>query len=316
MEVAGRPECLSLARPGQMRLWAMQSIAHGADYISFFRWRTCSVWEQKSIGTVFLTGIIGTRAGCRNSEKFIRRRKSSLLQQAPLSAKMAPCLSLCHRGGTGGGYFHGPLDSVSVMNWFAPLPDSPCADGPAISEDQLTLEQLLPYELLILPYFLFFPIWSVMYRRNIWSREEKSSSASGRHRTNMAAVRCARLGWGRIADRRHGEGVTLVPEGGGGTASYAGKSLPMPLLNEVLEASGGEVLAVYEGGVLCWAACCTLQACRAGRSGLRGLGFLEELAAALLCRVGLEEPTLLNWSCRRKWSWPYGSRETKSIVSC
>ncbi|MDR2417464.1 MAG: beta-galactosidase [Treponema sp.] len=28
-------------RPGQMTLWTMQSIAHGADYVSFFRWRTC-----------------------------------------------------------------------------------------------------------------------------------------------------------------------------------------------------------------------------------------------------------------------------------
>lgn len=27
-------------KPGQMMLWAMQSIMHGADYISFFRWRT------------------------------------------------------------------------------------------------------------------------------------------------------------------------------------------------------------------------------------------------------------------------------------
>jgi beta-galactosidase len=27
-------------RPGQMSLWTMQSIAHGADYVSYFRWRT------------------------------------------------------------------------------------------------------------------------------------------------------------------------------------------------------------------------------------------------------------------------------------
>lgn len=27
-------------KPGQVMLWAMQSIAHGADYVSFFRWRT------------------------------------------------------------------------------------------------------------------------------------------------------------------------------------------------------------------------------------------------------------------------------------
>lgn len=29
-------------KPGQVKLWAMQSIAHGADYVSFFRWRTAT----------------------------------------------------------------------------------------------------------------------------------------------------------------------------------------------------------------------------------------------------------------------------------
>lgn len=29
-------------RPGQLTLWAMQSLAQGADFISFFRWRTCT----------------------------------------------------------------------------------------------------------------------------------------------------------------------------------------------------------------------------------------------------------------------------------
>ncbi len=29
-------------RPGQMTLWTMQSIAHGADYVSYFRWRTAA----------------------------------------------------------------------------------------------------------------------------------------------------------------------------------------------------------------------------------------------------------------------------------
>lgn len=29
-------------RPGQLTLWTMQSIAHGADFVSYFRWRTCT----------------------------------------------------------------------------------------------------------------------------------------------------------------------------------------------------------------------------------------------------------------------------------
>ena len=33
-------------KPGQMRLWAWQSIAHGADFVSFFRWRTATMGTE------------------------------------------------------------------------------------------------------------------------------------------------------------------------------------------------------------------------------------------------------------------------------
>ncbi len=33
-------------KPGQMRLWAWQSAAHGADGVLFFRWRTCTVGAE------------------------------------------------------------------------------------------------------------------------------------------------------------------------------------------------------------------------------------------------------------------------------
>lgn len=33
-------------KPGQMMLWSMQSIAHGADYVSYFRWRTCTMGTE------------------------------------------------------------------------------------------------------------------------------------------------------------------------------------------------------------------------------------------------------------------------------
>ncbi len=33
-------------KPGQLRLWTMQSVAHGADYISYFRWRTCTMGTE------------------------------------------------------------------------------------------------------------------------------------------------------------------------------------------------------------------------------------------------------------------------------
>lgn len=40
--------------PGQMSAWAMQSVAHGADAILFFRWRTCALGTEQ-----FWHGILG-----------------------------------------------------------------------------------------------------------------------------------------------------------------------------------------------------------------------------------------------------------------
>ncbi len=33
-------------KPGQMKLWCAESIAHGADYVSFFRWRTATMGTE------------------------------------------------------------------------------------------------------------------------------------------------------------------------------------------------------------------------------------------------------------------------------
>lgn len=31
-----------MPKPGQIKLWALEAIAEGADFVSFFRWRTCT----------------------------------------------------------------------------------------------------------------------------------------------------------------------------------------------------------------------------------------------------------------------------------
>ncbi len=33
-------------KPGQVRLWTLQAIAHGADFVSYFRWRTCTFGNE------------------------------------------------------------------------------------------------------------------------------------------------------------------------------------------------------------------------------------------------------------------------------
>ena len=49
-------------RPGQLRLWTAQSIAHGADTIVYFRWRTCTFgYEEYWHGILPHNGVPGRR---------------------------------------------------------------------------------------------------------------------------------------------------------------------------------------------------------------------------------------------------------------
>lgn len=62
-------------RPGQLTLWAMQSIAHGADFISFFRWRTCTMGTE-----IYWHGILDydnrDNRKLREVEEFHRKLKT------------------------------------------------------------------------------------------------------------------------------------------------------------------------------------------------------------------------------------------------
>lgn len=42
------------ARPGQLRLWTFQSFANGADFVNYFRWRTCCFGTE-----IYWHGILG-----------------------------------------------------------------------------------------------------------------------------------------------------------------------------------------------------------------------------------------------------------------
>jgi len=67
-----------MPRPGQMTLWALQSVAHGADFVSFFRWRTCTFGTE-----IYWHGILGY-------DNRDNRRMDELRDFAAKMKKLAP----------------------------------------------------------------------------------------------------------------------------------------------------------------------------------------------------------------------------------
>lgn len=106
-------------KPGQVRLWTFQSIAHGADFISYFRWRTCTFGTE-----IYWFGIL-------NYDNLDNRRLAEITQtnqdihkisQISGSRYQADIALLNDYDNEWDGEFdvwHGPLRNASYQNWFA-----------------------------------------------------------------------------------------------------------------------------------------------------------------------------------------------------
>ena len=69
-------------RPGQMTLWTMQSIAHGADFVSYFRWRTATMGTE-----IYWHGILDYSGRENRRIAELRDIHEKLQKLAPVAGK-------------------------------------------------------------------------------------------------------------------------------------------------------------------------------------------------------------------------------------
>jgi beta-galactosidase len=139
-------------KPGQMRLWTFQSLAHGADFISYFRWRTC--W----IGTeIYWHGLndYSNQPNRRLKELSVVRddfKKLSEIAGSLYEAKIALVKDYDNLWDGEQDKWHGPIDNFSDNGWFtaAQLTHTPLDF--LYLQNKTSLEDLNKYELLIYPH--------------------------------------------------------------------------------------------------------------------------------------------------------------------
>ena len=105
-------------KPGQMRLWTFQSVAHGADYVSYFRWRTCSFGTE-----IYWHGINDySNVPNRRCEELCRIhadfQKASALAGAKYRAQIALLRDYDNEWDGELDKWHGPLTWQSETAWF------------------------------------------------------------------------------------------------------------------------------------------------------------------------------------------------------
>jgi beta-galactosidase len=284
-------------KPGQMRLWTFQSLAHGADFISYFRWRTS--W----IGTeIYWHGLndYSNQPNRRLKElKLIRDDFKKLEEVAGAYYKAEAALLKDYDNLWDGEQdkWHGQLDDFSDNGWFsaAQLTHTPL-DFVYIQEhsEAALLECLQKYKL-------------VIYGHATILTEETANILKEYVKQGGVLVMGARTGYkdqyGRCPMHQMPGfaselcGVKVIDYthlGPGDDEEYARwdeEVIEAPVFNDILEPMGeAKVLASFQGNYYDGAPALVENQIEKGRAYYYGAGFSTKTAEVFLKKLRFASP--------------------------
>jgi beta-galactosidase len=298
-----------MPKPGQMRLWTMQSVAHGADYISYFRWRTCGYGTE-----MYWHGLndYGNKLNRRLSELMeIAGELKSLARVAGsrYEAKVGLLHDYLNEWDGERDLWHGPLDISSQKNLFAAAQEKHTPMNLVYlrntNSHQTTLDELNPYKV------LFYPHATILTR-------ETASILYDYCRAGGVLVLGARTGYkdeygrcpmmvmpgyaGKICGVEVEDYTFVRPEEPPVSLSWDGETVLAPIFNDILKPQdGGEVLATYRGGYYDGKPAITKKSYEGGGAAYYvGSGFSQELTELYLEKLGISEPYAAEINCPRQ----------------
>ena len=281
-------------KPGQMTLWALQSIAHGADYVSFFRWRTCTMGTE-----IYWHGILdySNRDNRRLAELADIYRKTQAIAAVAGSAYEARFAVLKDYDNVWDARldrWHERVERVSEAGIFqaAQLTHTPM-DYRYIRDDS-DLETLQKYPVLFYPH-------AVILTEARAALLEAYVEAGGilvlgcrtgyKDRTGKCPM-CALPGLLRELSGADVTDYTFVgPDDGRIIALWDGEEIEAAVFNDILEPlDGAEVLGTYRGNYYAGKAALIRRKQGAGAVYYFGGAFNRDTAQVFLTRLGLAEP--------------------------
>lgn len=281
-------------KPGQMLLWAMQSVAHGADFVSFFRWRTSVMGSE-----IYWHGILDydnrDNRKLRELKEFSRRLKA-LEEMAGAEYKAAFAILRD---------YDNVWDS-DVDKWHARLSWS--SEEEIFIASQLThtpmdyvyllegteVNQLLRYPVLFCPHSLILtPEKAALLKEYV--RQGGTLILGARCGQKDDTGKCVMLPMPGLLRSLTGttvEDYTFVgPNDDPSYMDWNGQLLPTGIFNDVLcPTEDGQVLARYTGNYYAGAPALVRRKVGAGTVLHFGGTFTRECAAAILQALNIASP--------------------------
>ena len=284
-------------RPGQLRLWAMQSVAHGADFISFFRWRTCAMGTE-----IYWHGILDYDNRDNRKLAEVKRfaedfRKLDAICGAKNTAAFGLLKDYDNAWDTNIDNWHNRVLSVSEENIFEAAQLNHTPYDAVYLRENTELKEFAAYPVLIYPH----P--SIVTEERAKLLEEYVNQGgtliigcrSGYKDINGKCVMLPQPG---LLQKITGSDVRdftfASPAEDDITANFGGTELKMPVFNDVLSVAEGfddvNIPATYSNGYFAGAAAITERAYGKGKAIHLGSTFTRENVKALLEHCGVLKP--------------------------
>ncbi|MFI3214819.1 MAG: beta-galactosidase [Eubacteriales bacterium] len=238
-------------KPGQVMLWTMQSIAHGADFVSYFRWRTSTMGTE-----IYWHGILDYD-NCDNrklreiAQVHKRVKKIEHLANASYEAKIAIVKDYSNEWDSEVDVWHERFDKESLNEIFvaAQVSHTPC-DYLYLLE-HTTVEELLKYTVLIYPHGLI-QTQNTVDLLEAYVKQGGTLILGCRTGQKDESGRCPMMKLpgllAPIAGISVKESTFVAPYEEMVVSDWNGTKMEMPIYNDVLqvEQEDVEVLSVYE----------------------------------------------------------------------
>jgi len=286
-------------KPGQMRLWTYQSIAHGADMVLYFRWRTATMGTE-----IYWHGIndYSNRPNRRVHEAAQIGREIDALGERVTGTRTAAEVAIVrdYPNEWDGelDVWHGPYTAQSTQAWFKVLQYRHIPLDALYLQPTTSLEDLALYPVLIYPHpAIMTDATAALLAAYVHQGgtlmfgcrtgyKDATGQCPMRPMPGPVAELCGITvaDWTRIGPHEAAPAVQW--------RDATGPTVTAAQFNDVLqvEAGSAEVLAEYAGGYYAGSPALVRNVHGSGSVYYYGAVFTEEAAAALLERLRLTSP--------------------------
>lgn len=279
-------------KPGQTRLWSYQSVAHGADFVSYFRWRTCAYGTE-----MYWKGILGSDSKDTRFLHEISRTAHELtsigdIAGAKYRASVAYITDYDNDWDKQSDSRSRSISHCSEKGWFvaSQLTHTPM-DYICLS-DQTPIEKLAAYPLIVYAH----PLIMTPARARLLEDYVRGGGClivgcgAGQKDIHGRFTMMENPGLLRDLLGVHVNETTLVRDDQPSGASYQGMRLDAPFFNDILLPEEAQVLATYTDDHYAGEAALTCNTYGKGKAYAFGAPFTANNARTLLESLGFAHP--------------------------